>query len=358
MRNGRRIRVSKGIYRDRAGLAAVVSVHGQRREHRYPLGTALEEIRRWRETTRTELLKTTPAAARGTLAADADRYLKQIQHLKSWRERRSELKAWCARHGSISRGRITAAMVRETLGVWAKAGKSPKTLTNRLNTLANLYHLLDGKRVPTPCDEVTRPSTTRTPPVTVSPAIVRKVEQQLRAHEACGWIRNAKTRARFMVLASTGRRKSELERAQPEDVDLERRVWLVRDGKGGWSPGIYLNEDMIQAWRVFLAANAWGEWNAGSMARTLRKAGWPEAIRPYNMRHAVGLALSEAGIDLSDVQVHMGHTRIATTRKFYVPVLTSRLEAAGKAIEGRIGWESEKAPIASPEPKSPRRQAS
>lgn len=161
-----------------------------------------------------------------------------------------------------------------------------------------------------------------------------------------------------MVLASTGRRKSELERAKLEDVDLERRVWLVRDGKGGWSPGIYLNDDMVTAWKVFIAAAAWGAWNAGSMARTLRKAGWPKTIRPYNMRHAVGLALSEAGIDLSDVQVHMGHTRIATTRKFYVPVLTSRLEAAGKAIEGRISWETEEAAVAQPAPSEPPCQAS
>jgi site-specific recombinase XerD len=358
MRHGRRLRVSKGIYRDKSGLAAVVSAAGQRQEHRFPLGTPLEEIREWREDTRLELLKTTPAAARGTLKADVERYLKQIQHLASWRERRAELKAWSARHGSLRRRQIKPAMVRETMGVWAQDGKSPKTITNRVNTLAHLYRTLDGKRRPTPCDEVTRPAAARTPPVTVSPAIVRKVEAQLRAHEACGWIRNAKTRARFMVLASTGRRKSELERAKPEDVDLERRVWLVRDGKGGWSPGIYLNDDMVAAWRVFLAANAWGAWNAGSMARVLRKAGWPAAVRPYNMRHAVGLALSEAGIDLSDVQVHMGHTRIATTRKFYVPVLTSRLEAAGKAIEGRIGWESEEPAIAQPGPEEPPVQAS
>lgn len=353
-----RKRLGRGIYRDKGGIAGVVTVHGLRREHRYPLGTALDDIRKWQEQTRAALLKKRPAAARGTLAADTERYLKQIQHLKSWKERRAELKAWCARFGQVARGRITPGMVRETMGVWAKAGKSPKTITNRINTLANLYRTLDGQDADTPCDEVTRPAAARTPPVTVSPAIVRKVEQQLRAHETRGWLRDAKTRARFMVLASTGRRKSELERAQLEDVDLERRVWLVRDGKGGWSPGIYLNDDMVTAWKVFIAADAWGAWNAGSMARTLRKAGWPKAVRPYNMRHAVGLALSEAGIDLSDVQVHMGHTRIATTRKFYVPVLTSRLEAAGKAIEGRIGWESEEPAVAQPAPEEPPLQAS
>ena len=55
---------------------------------------------------------------------------------------------------------------------------------------------------------------------------------------------------------------------------------------------------------------------------------------------------------------HMGHTRIATTRKFYVPVLGARLEAAGKAIEGRIGWRPKKKRTPHHAPARGRRKAS
>jgi integrase len=81
--------------------------------------------------------------------------------------------------------------------------------------------------------------------VAVPHATIAAVAAQLEEHERRGWLRSAKTRARFMVLASTGKRPSELMRAQPHDVDFVRRVWTVRDGKGGWSPGIYLNDDML-----------------------------------------------------------------------------------------------------------------
>ena len=56
-----------------------------------------------------------------------------------------------------------------------------------------------------------------------------------------------KTRARFMVIASTGVRPAELKRAEPADVDLERRVWLVRTAKGGAPRAFWLNDDMMAA---------------------------------------------------------------------------------------------------------------
>ena len=40
-----------------------------------------------------------------------------------------------------------------------------------------------------------------------------------------------------MVFATTGKRPSEVQRTEPPDVDLERHVWIPRDGKGGFYPG-------------------------------------------------------------------------------------------------------------------------
>jgi len=201
-----------------------------------------------------------------------------------------------------------------------------------------LFHALDGKREPTPVDDVPLPAIPRRPILTVGPEVVRTVCAKLEQQERTGRLRSAKTRARFMVLASTGVRASELMRAQPADVDLDRRVWLVRDGKGGFRPGLFLNEEMVIAWVIFFAAEAWGEFDTGSMARRLRRHGWPSHIRPYNLRHGVGIGLSEAGIDLADVQAWMGHRSQAMTRAFYVPVLNSRIQKAAEALEGRFGW--------------------
>ena len=149
--------------------------------------------------------------------------------------------------------------------------------------------------------------------------MIRAVDETLQAWERTGRLRSPKTRARFRVYASTGRRPSEIMRAEPPDVDLTQCVWRPRDGKGGWGPGIYLNDDMLAAWELFVEANAWGSFRIGSLVRTIRRAGWPAGVRPYNLRHTVGISISEAGGDLADVQAHLGHKHISTTRKHYVP---------------------------------------
>ncbi len=334
----RRTRVAKGIYSDRHGLSATVKIGKHQREKRWPSGTSLRELRTWQDRTRVELRQRHPQTARGLFAHDADRYLDQMGHLASFATRRCDIRAWVDRLGSIRRSQITAEHVRLAVAHWSKAGLAPKTCNDRVRVLAHLYRILDGAKAPTPCDEVTFLRVPRTVPIAVSPTLITAVEAKLREHEAKGWLGTSKTRARFMVLASTGKRPSELKRARPEDIDLKRRVWIVRDGKGGFSPGVYLNEDMLTAWRLFIAAEAWGWFDTRNLDRRLYKAGWPRGVRVYNLRHSVGLALSEQGEDLADIQAHMGHRSIATTRHFYVPVLGSRLQSASEKLDGRLGW--------------------
>ena len=72
----KRVRVSKGVYRDRWGLAATVKVNGMQRERRFPRGTPLRTIQAWRDEMRGNL-RTLPKGAKHTLRHDAGRYLKQ-----------------------------------------------------------------------------------------------------------------------------------------------------------------------------------------------------------------------------------------------------------------------------------------
>ena len=50
-----RTKVEPGIFRDAAGLAAVVKVGGRQRERRFPYGTDLRVLRDWRRRTRAAL---------------------------------------------------------------------------------------------------------------------------------------------------------------------------------------------------------------------------------------------------------------------------------------------------------------
>lgn len=334
----RRKRIGKGIYRDTYGLSATVKVgtgaDARQREKRFPFDTPLKDIRTWQEAIRGELraAHSRPASiARGTLEADAKVYLAQVKHLASYKSRVCEVDAWTALYGRLRRSQLTSEHVRKARAEWAADKYAVKTINNRVQTLRHLYRLLDGDAAVTPADGVKPLHVPASAKVLVSAQTFRTVAANLT---------DAKTRARFMVIASTGVRPSELKRAERGDVDLGRRVWVVRTGKGGSPRAFWLNDDMQAALTAFVAVEAWGAFDGSDYAKALYAAGWPKDVRPYQARHSVALELGERGIDLADVSAVLGHTDIVTTRRHYAPVLSSRLKHASESLAGRFGgWE-------------------
>ena len=105
---------------------------------------------------------------------------------------------------------------------------------------------------------------------------------------------------------------------------------------------MWLNDDMVAAWKAFVAAGAWGAFDGSDYAKALYAAGSPKDVRPYQARHSVALEMGERGIDLGDVQGWLGHRHVNTTRRFYAPVLVSRLKQASETLTGRFGgWKSD-----------------
>ncbi len=166
------------------------------------------------------------------------------------------------------------------------------------------------------------------------------VALELRKHEIARSLHDAKTRARFLVLATTGRRPIEVMRAQAIDVDLDRRLWFTRTAKDGLNTIVFLNDEMVAAWQLFITARAWGSYDSTSFSKTVRRAGWPKGIRPYNLRHSTGLAIRERGGDLEDVQDQLGHTSIDTAREFYLNAIPARQKAISARLNDRFGGDA------------------
>lgn len=329
-----------GIFRDRYGYRVTWRDRGRQREKRFPPDTPLDVLTAWRNR-RIAQSPSGGAPAIG-LARDVVRYLKGRRHLASYVTERAQLRAWVHRYPKLSRWALTADHVRAAIADWQKHGYSAQEIRHRVNALKRLYRTLDGGTSSTPCDGVKLPRLPKSRPVPVPDDLIRQVAIQLQIAErddvgSAHVLRSSKTRARYLVLAATGQRPAQLKRARPSDVDLERRVWVVRPAKGDAGTIVVLNDDMLAAWRLFIAADAWGAFSTRSFVRTLRAHGWPKGIRPYNLRHSVGFALSGAGVDLGDIQAHMGHTDPRVTRRFYVPTLLERQARASAAIDGRLG---------------------
>lgn len=324
----------KGIRRDRYGFRAYVKVGDSQREKRYPADTLVKTMQDWRDETRVALRKITKKPTSGTLAEDVRTYLGKpsIQALTSYKSRTCEVEAWIPLYGSVPRGLLTRQHVLDAREVWLKADYAPKTINHRVRALRHLYRTLDGTSVPTPCDGVKKLAEPKAQPVAVSLSVVRKVLKRLKEPE---------TRARFMVLVSTGQRPAQLMRAVRTDLDFRRRLWRVRPAKGGDPIPLPLTDDMVAAWRVFLAAKAWGVYDTSTHAKRLYEAGWPRDVRPYNAKHTVGILLAEAGAAWEDIKDFFGHTDVKTTR-IYTGFVASRLRKTSGLLAGRLGWQKAK----------------
>lgn len=327
------MRVALGVYRDRYGFRVMWRDRGRLREKRFPLDTPLDTLKAFRA--RQTKIAGPKMQTRG-LARDVVTFLRTRKSLPTFKSDRAHLRAWLQRFPHRNRWTLTRTDVQLAIAGWEGQGYSAREIRHRVRVLKQLYVTLDPDQ-PTPCDHVRLPALPKPRPVPVSDTIVRDVAVKLRAAEITKRLRDSKTRARYLVLATTGQRPAQVMRAKPDDVDLQNRVWIVRPAKGDAGTLIALNDDMAAAWALFRQANAWGRFNQRSFVKTLRRNGWPAGVRPYALRHSVGMALSAASVDLGDIQAHMGHQSPQTTRTFYVPALLARQQAASATIEGRLG---------------------
>lgn len=331
---------SRGKY----GFRATVKIGQLQREKHFKFGTpdVHKKIAAWEDEARIALRKIPQPASgrRGTFGDDVKTYLAHVKPTlakATYESRVCELAHYMAVFRHTPRADVTRDRLLELRAAWMSSGKakrhgqtgaSAKTVRNREIALRHLYHVLDGKKAPTPLDDLPPLPKTPATPRFVSVAKVRTVAKR---------ITDPKTRARFMVLASTGQRPAQLKRAEPEDISLRRRLWLVRPAKGGRPIPVILTDDMIAAWKLFRRVKAWGHFDGSDYARALYAAGWPKDIPPYNTKHTVAITLAEAGGEWEDIKDWFGHTDVKTTR-IYTGLVTARARQTSKSLEGRIGW--------------------
>jgi hypothetical protein len=137
---------------------------------------------------------------------------------------------------------------------------------------------------------------------------------------------NLQARAILMLLYSTGIRRSELVRLRVQDIDSERRIVHIRQGKGGKDRDVpmcpKLLETLREYWR-WKKPKTWlfprgiakrgdhehltdkAVWYA--VAEAARHAGLKKRVAPHMLRHSFATHLLENGADLPTIQVLLGH---------------------------------------------------
>jgi len=158
-------------------------------------------------------------------------------------------------------------------------------------------------------------------------------------------------RAMLMTLYATGLRRSELCQLKVADIDSQRMVIRVRQGKGArdrdvllspklletlreywrWmKPRTYLFPGTVKNWRADVPITPKVVWNAVVEART--RAGIQKHVTPHTLRHSFATNMLEAGADLRSRQMLLGHRDLADTA-IYLHLSRRHLQAVASPIE-------------------------
>ena len=139
---------------------------------------------------------------------------------------------------------------------------------------------------------------------------------------------NVKHRTILMTLYATGLRVSEALALQLCDIDSERMLIRVRQGKGGKDRYVPLSETLLEHlrcyWRyyrpsywLFPSTDPGRALTAGTVqklcTKAARKAGLIKQVTPHTLRHSFATHHLEAGTNLKTIQVLLGHRTLNTT---------------------------------------------
>jgi integrase/recombinase XerD len=138
---------------------------------------------------------------------------------------------------------------------------------------------------------------------------------------------NLKHKAMLSLLYGSGLRIGELLELKIADINSERMVVKVRQGKGKHDRLTLLSANVLKVLRkyfkeykpkyfLFEGQNG-GKYSAGSVRKflksSIRKAKINKVATPHTLRHSFGTHLLENGVGISHIQKLLGHQNIKTT---------------------------------------------
>lgn len=160
-------------------------------------------------------------------------------------------------------------------------------------------------------------------------------------------IANLKHRTLLTVVYAAGLRISEATHLQIHDIDSQRMVLRVEQGKGLKDRYVMLSPRLLEALRAYWKNARPSTWlfpgdppnspiTSAAIQQVCRRAqragGITKPVTPHSLRHAFATHLLEAGTDVRTIQLLLGHRSLATTSR-YLKISTSTICATVSPLD-------------------------
>ncbi len=181
------------------------------------------------------------------------------------------------------------------------------------------------------------------------PKECRKLPVILSRHEVARVLeapRSLTHRTMLSTIYASGLRVGELVNLQPGDIDSERMLVHVRQGKGRKDRYVMLSPELLSRLRDYWRSGRPGVWmfpNAVGMPvsrnavyqaclRAAGRAGLKKRVTPHTLRHSFATHLLENGVDIRTIQALLGHRSLKTTA-LYTYVSPDRITQTASPLD-------------------------
>ena len=158
-------------------------------------------------------------------------------------------------------------------------------------------------------------------------------------------------RAMLMTVYSTGMRRAEMCQLKVEDIDSDRMLIHIRQGKGRRDRDVPLSPKLLETLRqywLWMKPKTYlfpGTVNGSRADKPItpkmlweacreaaQRAGITKAVRPHLLRHSFATHLLEGGADLPTLQALLGHADLKPT-SIYLHLSERHIRAAGTPLD-------------------------
>ncbi len=209
--------------------------------------------------------------------------------------------------------------IQKYMQIQSRSGKSASYLNQLINAIKFYYEVVEG--MPGRFYAIDRPLVEEKLPMVLSKEEVRKIISVINC---------LKHKCIVSLLYSAGLRRSELINLKIADIDGQRRLIHVRQGKGKKDRYTLLSKAVLKDLRQYYIQEqpkeylfeglAGAKYSETSIVMIIKKAtkraGIHKRVTPHTFRHSFATHLLEDGVDLRYIQELLGHSSSQTTERY------------------------------------------